>query len=166
MHQHGRRSRMRGRSQEPRPASGAGSAQAARGRSVSGDTGSPAVAGADVVVVGYFSAKQKDFADLMDSAVADVTALGGRVVGRIVQRRGVSGGGAEKMGLPYSSRTLMSYGKVREAAELCARTDADVAVFLTVPSSLTERQRRVLAVLLGCPVVSLAVLLAGDGPGG
>ncbi|MEV7401411.1 hypothetical protein AB0N93_13575 [Streptomyces sp. NPDC091267] len=119
------------------------------------------VAGADVVVVGYFSARQKDFASLMDVAVADVTALGARVVGRIVQRRGVSGGGVRKMGLPYSSRTLMSYGKVRETAEVCARARADVAVFLTVPSVLTERQRKVLTELLGCPVVSLGEVLAG-----
>ncbi|MEW1690841.1 hypothetical protein ACIQOF_03635 [Streptomyces sp. NPDC091265] len=58
------------------------------------------VAGADVVVVGYFSAKQKDFSSLMDVAVADVTALGARVVGRIVQRRGVSGGGSGRWGCP------------------------------------------------------------------
>lgn len=69
------------------------------------------------------------------------------------------------MGLTYSSRTLMSYGKVREAAEICARPDADAAVFLTVPSVLTERQRRVLTVVLGCPAVRLADLLAAaDGP--
>ncbi|MFF1919946.1 hypothetical protein ACFVW8_05150 [Streptomyces sp. NPDC058221] len=160
MHQHGGRRRGRDR----RPAAGARPVRAAR-QDASGPR-VPAVAGADVVVVGYFSAKEKGFASLMDAAVADVTALGGRVVGRIVQRRGVSGGGAGKMGLPYSSRTLMSYGKVREVAETCARTDADAAVFLTVPAVLTERQRRVLTAVLGCPAVSLAELLAGDGPGG
>lgn len=112
-----------------------------------------AVEGADVVIVGYFSGRQKDFAALMDTAAQEVTKRGARVAGRIVQRRGVSDGGAGKMALPYSSRTLLSYGKVREAATLCDQTNADAAVFL---ASLTKRQRRVLTAILGCPAVSLA----------
>lgn len=119
-----------------------------------------AVEGADVVIVGYFSGKQKDFATLMDSAVQEVTTHGARVVGRIVQRRGVSDGGAKRMALPHSSRTLLSYGKVREAAALCERTHADGAVFL---APLTGRQRRVLTGMLGCPAVSLADALTADG---
>jgi 50S ribosomal subunit-associated GTPase HflX len=115
--------------------------------------------GADVVLVGYFSGKQKDFAVLMDTAAQQATKHGVRVVGRIVQRRGVSDGGARKMALPYSSRTLLSYGKVREAAALCEQTNADAALFL---STLTQRQRRVLTGMLGCPAVSLSdVLTAG-----
>lgn len=121
------------------------------------------VAGADVVLVGYFSAKQKDFAALMDSAAAEMTARGARVVGRIIQRRGVSGGGVKKMALPYSSRTLLSQGKAREVAEACARTDADAAVFLTPLTSLTEHQGQVLARLFGCPVVGLGEVLGADG---
>ncbi|WAU78704.1 hypothetical protein O1Q96_02390 [Streptomyces sp. Qhu-G9] len=108
--------------------------------------------GADVVVAGHLSAKRKDFAALMDTAEADLTARGARVVGRVVQRRGVSDGGVRKMHLPYSSRTLMSYGKVRELAALCERSGADAVVFLNV---LTERQHLVLTRLLGCPAVSL-----------
>ncbi|MFE7097800.1 hypothetical protein [Streptomyces erythrochromogenes] len=111
------------------------------------------VAGADVVVVGFFSVKQKDFAALMDAAAAALTARGARVVGRIVQRRGVSDGGVARMSRPFSSRTVLRYGKVREAADLCERTAADAAVFLT---PLTERQRRVLTAMLGRPAVSLA----------
>ncbi|MGW6011365.1 hypothetical protein [Streptomyces sp. NPDC055210] len=118
-----------------------------------------AVEGADVVLVGYFSGKQKDFAALMDAAAQQLTDRGARVVGRIVQRRGVSAGGAGKMALPYSSRTLLSYGKVREAATLCERTGADAAVFL---APLTERQRRVLPGLLGCPTLSLTDAPTGD----
>ncbi|MEV0303036.1 hypothetical protein [Streptomyces prasinus] len=52
----------------------------------------PAV-GTDVVLVGYFSAKQKDFGTLMASAATALAAHGARVVARIVQRRGVSDGG-------------------------------------------------------------------------
>ncbi|TPQ21658.1 hypothetical protein FGD71_014045 [Streptomyces sporangiiformans] len=95
----------------------------------------------------------------MDAAVREMTAHGAQVVGRIVQRRGVSDGGARKMALPYSSSTLLSYGKVREAAALCQRTGADAAVFL---APLTERQRRVLTRMLGCPAVSLADIVTTD----
>src|SRR4051812_32808069 len=105
------------------------------------------VKGADVVIVGYFSGKQKNFTMLMDSAAQEMATRGARVVGRIAQRRGVSDGGVEKMALPYSSRTLLSYGKIREAAEFCEQTDADAAVFLW---PLTGRQRHVLTEVLGC----------------
>ncbi|WP_330461185.1 hypothetical protein OIB37_32550 [Streptomyces sp. NBC_00820] len=111
------------------------------------------------MIVGYFSGKQKDFAALMDAAAREMTRRGARVVGRIVQRRGVSDGGAGKMALPYSSRTLLSHGKAREAAALCVRTDADAAVFL---APLTERQRRVLTGMFGCPAVSLVDSPATD----
>ncbi|MGW6054334.1 hypothetical protein [Streptomyces sp. NPDC055189] len=115
--------------------------------------------GTAVVLVGYFSGKQKDFAVLMDTAAQQVEKHGVRVVGRIVQRRGVSDGGARKMALPYSSRTLLSDGKVRETAALCEQTQADAALFLT---SLTERQRRVLTGTLGCPAVNLADVITAD----
>ncbi len=112
-----------------------------------------AVAGSDIVIVGYFSGRQKDFAALMDAAAEELTRRGARVVGRIVQRRGVSAGGARKMALPYSSRTLLSHGKVREVVVLCEQTSADAVVFL---APLTGRQRRVLSGILGRPAASLA----------
>ncbi|MFG1665033.1 hypothetical protein [Streptomyces sp. Y7] len=116
-------------------------------------------AGADVLLVGYFSAKQKDFEALMASAAAELAARGVRVVDQKVQRRGVSDGGARKMGLPYSSRTLLSYGKVREVAEACDQADADAVIFVAL---LTERQRRVLTAMLDRPAVSLSDILAAD----
>ncbi len=112
-----------------------------------------------MVVVGYFSAKERDFGTAMASAAAELAARGARVVGQIVQRRGVSDGGARKMGLPFSSRTLLSYGKVREVAEACEQADADAAIFVV---TLTERQRRTLTTMLGCPAVSLSDVLAVD----
>ena len=117
----------------------------------------PAVrlAGADVVLVGFFSARTKDFAERMDAATAALTARDARIVGRFVQRRGVSDGGVRKMDLPLSSRTLLSSGKVREVAAACA--DADIAVFV---AALSTRQQRVLTELFGCPAVSLAEALA------
>jgi 50S ribosomal subunit-associated GTPase HflX len=111
------------------------------------------VAGARVVIVGYFSAKQKDFGALMNAAAAVLTSRGAQVVGRAVQRRGVSDGGAKKMLLPYSSRTLLSYGKIREVTTTCNETRADVVVFLT---PLTQRQRRALTLPLARPALGLA----------
>ncbi|MBP0454241.1 hypothetical protein J5Y04_32610 [Kitasatospora sp. RG8] len=93
----------------------------------------------------------------MASAVAELAARGARVVVQIVQRRGVSDGGAQKMGLPYSSRTLLSHGKVREVALACDRAEADAVIFV---ASLTGRQQRALTAVLGRPAVGLADILA------
>ncbi|MEU6980787.1 MULTISPECIES: hypothetical protein [unclassified Streptomyces] len=110
-----------------------------------------------MALVGYFSAKQKDFEALMASAATELAAHGARVVVQIVQRRGVSDGGAQKMGLPYSSRTLLTYGKVREVALACEQANADAVIFT---ASLTERQRRTLTDMLGRPAVGLLDVLA------
>ncbi|MFE2014287.1 hypothetical protein [Streptomyces sp. NPDC059491] len=115
------------------------------------------VTGSDLVLIGYFSAKQKDFGSLMDAAAADLAARGARVVGQVVQRRGVSRGGARAMARPLSRRTVLSQGRIREAAAVCARADADAAVFLW---PLTERQRHTLTALLGRPAIGLAEALA------
>lgn len=104
------------------------------------------------MLVGYFSAKEKDFGALMDSAAAELAARGARIVGRFVQRRGVSDGGVAKMSLPFSSRTLLRSGKVREVAAACEEARADAAVFV---APLTELQRRTLTGLLGCAALSL-----------
>jgi 50S ribosomal subunit-associated GTPase HflX len=54
------------------------------------------------------------------------------------------------MALPFSRRTLLSSGKVREVADACRSAQVAVAVFV---SPLTEHQRTVLGELFGCPVV-------------
>lgn len=115
------------------------------------------VPGADVVIAGFFSAKEKAFATLMAEASAAVEARGARVVARVVQRRGVSAGGVRKMTLPFSPRTLIGSGKVRETGALAARTGAGAVIFL---NPLTPLQREVLSELLGCPALSLAEFLA------
>lgn len=109
--------------------------------------------GFDIVLVGFFSAKQKDYAERMDAAAQAVAARGGRVVARFVQRRGVSSGGVGLMSREYSARTLLSAGKVREVTQACADHSADAVVFV---NPLTERQRRVLTRTFGRPAVSLA----------
>ncbi|MFI0358004.1 hypothetical protein [Actinomadura sp. 9N407] len=117
-----------------------------------------AIDGGDVLVAGLFSAKYEGHVEAMAALAGVVEGLGGRVVGRFVQRRGVSGrkkgrapGGRANMDRPYSSRTLMSTGKVREIAAARADMDAKVVVFA---NELTIRQRTVLTELLGCPVFS------------
>ncbi|MFE0653396.1 hypothetical protein ACFVZH_32985 [Streptomyces sp. NPDC059534] len=117
------------------------------------------ITGADIVLVGYFSAGQRDFQALMDEAATELAARGARVVGQVVQRRGVSRGGARKMSQPLSRRTVLSHGKIHEAAAACAHADADAAVFLW---PLTERQRQALTTLLGRPAIGLAEALIAN----
>ncbi|QES25013.1 hypothetical protein DEJ46_37250 [Streptomyces venezuelae] len=95
----------------------------------------------------------------MDEADAQLTARGARVVGRVVQRRGVSAGGVGKMALPYSSRTLLSSGKVRELAEVCEEAEADMVLVVVAAAALTDHQQCVLTGVSGRPVVRLAEAL-------
>ncbi|HEX8868351.1 MAG TPA: hypothetical protein VF821_22015 [Lentzea sp.] len=106
-----------------------------------------------VVLMGLFSAKQKDFAEVMAAAAGELAARGTHVAEQVVQRRGVSHGGARLMSVPLSRRTLLSSGKVREVAQACQRTGAD-AVVIVSPS--TEHQRRSLTAIFGRPALSLA----------
>jgi hypothetical protein len=110
-----------------------------------------------VVLVGLFSAKDKQYGRALDLVAAEVVARGGRVVGRYVQRRGVSHGGAAKMNSPFSRRTLVSPGKAREIAQACRAAGVDVAVFV---NPLTAHQRAVLSELLGCVVMTDSDLLS------
>lgn len=104
-----------------------------------------------MALVGLFSAKDKDFGAKLDVLAASVEVHGGRVVSRHIQRRGVSHGGAAKMALPLSRRTLLSPGKAREVAQACRAAEVGVAVFV---NPLTEHQRAVLGDMFGCFVIS------------
>ena len=79
------------------------------------------------------------------------------MVGRFAQRRGASDrwderpGGSTRMSEPFSTRTLLTHGKVREIAELCRTAEVDAALFV---NALTGRQRTVLTRILGCLVLS------------
>lgn len=113
--------------------------------------------GADVVLVGLFSANEKHYEVRLDELAAVAEARGSRVVARFVQRRGASDrwherpGGAARMSQPFSRRTLLTHGKIREIAEACRAADIDAAIFV---NPLTPVQRTVLADLLGCPIFS------------
>jgi 50S ribosomal subunit-associated GTPase HflX len=114
-------------------------------------SGGSGLAGADVAIVGLFSGKDKAFGAKVDQLAASVEALGGRVVSRHVQRRGVSHSGAARMAEPFSRRTLLSPGKAGEVGRACRESGVDVAVFV---NPLTDLQRSVLADIFGCLVVS------------
>lgn len=109
------------------------------------------LAGADVALVGLFSAKDKEFGSKLDLLATLVEAHGGRVVSRHVQRRGVSHGGADKMTTLFSRRTLLSSGKAREVADACRASEVGVVVFA---NPLTEHQRAVLNGMFDCLVIS------------
>ncbi|WP_064741713.1 HflX-like GTP-binding protein [Hamadaea tsunoensis] len=113
-----------------------------------------------VLLAGLFSAKDRDYADRLDELAARVEVLGGRVVGRFVQRRGVSHGGVRLMGRPLSRRFVVGPGKVREIAAACVDRDVDGVVFA---NELDAYRRRRLYEALGTPVLAAADL-AGDLP--
>jgi 50S ribosomal subunit-associated GTPase HflX len=109
------------------------------------------LAGAEVLIAGLFSAKQKDYESVMESTAVLATASGARVVGRIVQRRGVSDGGVAVMGLPFTRQTLLGTGKLREIAQRCHEDRIGAVVLI---NAMTDRQRLTLEARFGCPVLS------------
>lgn len=108
------------------------------------------LAGADVLIVGFFSAKQKDYEAVMEATATLAAALGARVAGLVAQRRGVSDGGVAVMGRPFSRQTLLRPGKVRELAQRCRAERIGAVVFV---NALSDRQRLILEARLGCTVV-------------
>ena len=125
------------------------------------ELGQPAslLTGVDVMLVGLFSAKDKTVDARLDLLAATVEAHGGQVVCRYVQRRGVSHGGAAKMSMPYSRRTLLSPGKAGELARACRTAGIGVAVLV---NPLTKHQRAVLADMFGCPVLAEEDIRSGE----
>ena len=124
--------------------------------------------GADVVLVGLFSAKEKQYEIRLDELAALAEARGSRVVDRFVQRRGASDrwsgrpGGAARMSQPFSRRTLLTEGKIREIAAACREAGIDAAIFV---NALTSVQRTVLADILGCMVFTGDDLVGDGGTG-
>ncbi len=121
---------------------------------------------ANVVLVGLFSANEMQYEVRLDELAVLAEARGSRVVGRYFQRRGASDrwnerpGGADRMSRPFSRRTLLTNGKIREIAEACRKSDVDAVIFV---NTLTHVQRTVLADILGCLVFNSDDLAA---PGG
>ncbi|MFG3698575.1 hypothetical protein ACGF5C_11750 [Micromonospora sp. NPDC047620] len=108
-----------------------------------------------VVLVGLFSAKDRDYQARLDALEARVTALGGQVLGRFAQRRGVSDGGVRLMATPLSRRFLIRRGKLEQIAAACSSMDIDAVVFI---NDLNDYQRRWLSTRLERPVLTQADL--------
>ena len=107
------------------------------------------LAGQRVIVAGLFSANLAQYEWFMNELTRTVESHGGLVVAMFVQRRGASDGGVRRMHDPYSRRTLMTMGKIREMAAAREALKATAVVF---HNPVTEQQRAVLSRLLDCPV--------------
>ncbi|MBL7496122.1 hypothetical protein I6A84_01220 [Frankia sp. CNm7] len=107
------------------------------------------------VLVGLFSAKDRDYQVRLDILDARVTALGGHVLERFVQCRGVSDGGVRLMTAPLSRRFLIGPGKLEEIATTCSSKNIDAVIFI---NDLSDYQRRWLSTRLGRPVLTQADL--------
>ncbi len=110
----------------------------------------PNLSGATCIVAALVSAKDKSAIARVDEIEADLVQRGAVVVGRLIQRRGVSKGGVKKMGQPLSPTTVISSGKTRELAQLAATQNADTIVFL---NDLKTTQASRLSEITSCRVL-------------
>jgi GTPase len=90
---------------------------------------------------------------------------GGEIVGKLLQRRGVSrskiAGGAKKLHQPLDSSTFIGKGKSDELKELCNKTKSDMVVFI---NKLKKTQIEKLSILTGCEVIYLSEFLLSSVP--
>jgi hypothetical protein len=116
------------------------------------------VTGARVFVCALLSARRKNPESVLDTVVVELEREGARVVGRMLQRRGVSRsrfpGGAAKMDKPLTQRGLFSSGKLKELASMTKSSGAEL---LIIHNAITNGQRNVLADLTSCRVYSLCI---------
>ncbi|RLB87413.1 MAG: hypothetical protein DRH26_15685 [Deltaproteobacteria bacterium] len=86
-----------------------------------------------VILVALISAK-KTIETELEKIKAKINFDKGKVVGEIIQRRGVSRdkrpGGSKRMDLPMNPTTFIGKGKVDEIKTLCKETQADGVIFL------------------------------------
>jgi len=111
--------------------------------------------GARCLVCALVSGRQQGPEKILDMMEATVKVAGGVSVGRLLQRRGVSRsrkpGGASRMDHPLTQRTLFGSGKLEELVSQARSSNADL---LLIYDSLTNGQRKALAELTDCRVVS------------
>ncbi len=111
--------------------------------------------GTRVVLAAVVPAHGDENAPLLASVVAQIEQMGGQIVGRVIQRHGVSrgknpgGASAMKRAAPLNLRTVLGTGKADELAELVRETRAELVVFC---NPLTPTQRRALEELIGVEV--------------
>lgn len=114
------------------------------------------IADARCIIAGLVSAKDKDALERLDKVEAMLVQLGATVVGRVVQRRGVSRakkpGGVLKMNSPMSAATIIGTGKAKELAALASETRADTVVFV---NPLKSSQQSRLKQMTRCRIILL-----------
>lgn len=114
------------------------------------------IAGARCITAGLVSAKDKDAPKRLDEVEAMLIQLGASVVGRVVQRRGVSRakkpGGVLKMDSPMSAASIIGTGKAKELAVLASEARANTVIFV---NPLKSSQQSRLKQMTGCRIVLL-----------
>ena len=111
---------------------------------------------AKCILAAFFSAKQKNYEELLDDSRSRISSLGGKVVGTIYQRRGASRskkpGGSKRLNIPLDRRTLFSKGKIEELKEKVVEGEVNMVVFY---NELSHSQVLNLERELGVEVLSL-----------
>jgi 50S ribosomal subunit-associated GTPase HflX len=113
------------------------------------------IEGERVVLVALLPARA-DLAIELEALAEQVRSAGGVVVGRVVQRRGVSrsarpGGVADaRAAVPMNRTTYIGSGKALELQQLCAAQRPDLLVFY---NRLDGTQRRTLERITNTPVI-------------
>jgi 50S ribosomal subunit-associated GTPase HflX len=107
------------------------------------------------LVCALLSAHIKNPELVMQEMEASIVGRGDEVVGRLLQRRGVSRsktpGGSNRMDMPLTQRTLFGPGKTQELAALAKSAEAS---HLLIYNSITGGQRYALGELTGTEVHS------------
>jgi hypothetical protein len=105
------------------------------------DESNVSVTGCRVFVCALLSARVKNPRSILDAVVIQLEREGAFIVGRMLQRRGVSRsrlpGGAAKMDKPLTQRGLFSRGKLKEWA---AMTKSSRAEILIIHNAITNGQ--------------------------
>jgi GTP-binding GTPase N-terminal len=117
------------------------------------------VSGRKIILAALLSAKVNDPEVVLAGYADKLVSKGGIIVGRVLQRRGVSKskrpGGARRLKAPLNAATYFGTGKVREIAELRRATSAELVV---VCASLSPSQLSKLEHGFGCSVLDEAAL--------
>lgn len=112
------------------------------------------IKGKKVVLAGLFSSKDKEIDIKLDSLEEIVTDLGGCIVERVIQRRGVSRskkpGGSKNTDAPLNSATYLGQGKIEEIANIVKKQNIDIVVF---SNSLSPTQSERVKNIIKCNVL-------------
>lgn len=112
------------------------------------------VKGKKCILAGLVSMKVESIEKNISEATEIIEKNGSKVVGSIIQRRGVSRskkpGGSKKMDAPMNAATFIGQGKADELKELVNTQGAEVIVFL---NKISGTQKRNLSDLTHCNII-------------